>query len=88
MKLTQKSTKTEVETTETVCEITKSEFELLCAKVASKFVIRVIGDNPDIDDFVAGISMTHFLADFASDLTIKLFNDTDTTENPDKKEEK
>lgn len=87
MKLTSKSVKTEVETTETVCELTQSEFSPICAEVAASTVVEFIGEDPEIDDVMAGVAMTHLLAKFAARLEEKLFGNS-TTENPDKKEEK
>lgn len=81
MKLTQKSIKTEVETTETVCEISKDEFDTICAQTATETIIKAVGDDPDIDDLIASIVMTELLAKYASNLGKKLFND-----NPDKNE--
>lgn len=86
MKVTQKSTKHEVETTEAVCEITQSEFEQICAQTAAKTVTEIIGADPDIDDMMAGIAMTSMFADFVAHLVGKLFNDKNETH--DKKEEK
>ena len=87
MKLTEKTVTKEVETSETVCEISRDEFSTLCAKLASALVIETVGEEPDFDDVMAGIAMTAVLAKFAARVELKLF-DTDTTENPDKKEEK
>ena len=85
MKLTTKSIKTEVETTETVCEISKDEFDTICAKTATETIIKEVGDDPDIDDAIVAVIMTELLAKFVARLGKKLFND-----NPDKteKEEK
>ena len=90
MKLTKKSTTTKVETTELVCEICKDEFEKLCAETAAKTIVRFVGADPDIDDFMAGVQLTSLFADFAASITSEMFNDTDKTENPDnnEKEEK
>lgn len=88
MKLTKKTVKHEVETTEAVCEITKVEFEQMCAKTAAKTITEFIGTDADIDDIVAGIQLTSLFAKFAARLSTELFTDNDTTENPDKKEEK
>ena len=88
MKLTKKTTKKEVETTETVCEITQAEFDRLCAKVAASAVMKFIGDDPDASDLEAGLSMTAFLADFVLKLDNVLFKDHDTNETHDEKEEK
>jgi hypothetical protein len=84
MKLTKKSTKTEVETTETVCEITQDEFERLCASTAATTIVQIIGDDLEVEDFMMGVALTKMFADFASNLTKELFNDTN--ENPDKNE--
>ena len=84
MKLTKKTVSHE--TTETVCEITQEEFDMLCAKTAAALVVDFIGDNPEASDFTAGLSLTHLFAKFVSKLDSELFNDK--TENPDKKEEK
>lgn len=86
MKLTKKSTKQEVETTETVCEITQAELETICAKTAAKTITDFIGEDANIDDIMMGIAMTSVFADFAARLVSKLFNDTN--EPNDKKEEK
>jgi len=88
MKLTKKTTTKEVETTETVCEITQAEFDRVCAKIAASAVMKFIGDDPDASDLEAGLSMTAFLADFVSKLDRALFNDRDTTNPNDEKEEK
>lgn len=84
MKLTQKTVKQEVETTETVCEITRDEFENLCAKVSANTVIKTIGDDPEIDDMLAGLALTRIFANLCASLEVELFGDTN--ENPDKKE--
>lgn len=86
MKLTEKTIKKEVETSETVCEINRYEFSTLCARLASDLVIETVGEEPDFDDVMAGIAMTAMLAKFAARVEVELFDDT--TENPDKKEEK
>jgi hypothetical protein len=88
MKLTEKSTQPEVETTEIVCEITQDEFSQLCTETAASITTKFIGDNPSIDELMAGLALTHILAGFTADLEVKLFHDKDTNENPDKKEEK
>ena len=90
MKLTKKTVKSEVETTETVCEITQEEFDALCAKTAAKTITEFVGDDADIEDLIMGIQLTSLFAQFVSRLDKKLFNDTDTDENPDnnEKEEK
>ena len=89
MKLTEKTVKHEVETTEVVCEITKKEFEQLCAETAANVVIDIVlGDEPDADDVVASLALTRIFAQFANKLENKLFNPTNTNEDPDKKEEK
>lgn len=85
MKLTKKTVKSEVETTETVCEIAQDEFEKLCAECAAKTVADFIGVEPDADDLMAGIQLTHLFAKFGARLVCELFEDTN--ENPDKKEE-
>ena len=87
MKLTKKTTTKEVETTETVCEITQKEFDQICAKTAANVVTDYIGKDADVDDLIAGIMLTSLFAQFVSDLDDKLFGN-DKTENPDKKEEK
>ena len=86
MKLTKKSTKHEVETTETVCEITQEEFDKICAKTAADVVTNYIGSDADVDDIIAGVMLTSLFAQFVSSLDDKLF--TDTNETHDKKEEK
>lgn len=88
MNLTQKKVKTEVETAETVCEITCKEFADIGAKVATDVVIKNVGNNPDVDDLVAGLAMTALLAEFMAELELKLFGDTDNDKNPETKEEK
>lgn len=88
MNLTQKQVKTEVETIETVCEITREEFVELGAYTAANVVTKNIGDNPDADDIVAGLAMTALLAEFMAELELKLFGDTDNDKNPETKEEK
>lgn len=88
MKLTKKTVKHEVENTETVCEITQAEFDDICARTAAKLVTDFIGPDADCDDIKAGIELTALFARFVANLDDKLFNDTDTNENPDKKEEK
>ena len=88
MKLTEKTVKQEVETTETVCEITKAEFEDICAKTAAHTIATFVGKDADVEDLIMGIMLSSLFAEFASDMTKKLFGKTDTNENPDKKEEK
>ena len=88
MNLTQKQVKTEVETIETVCEITREEFVELGAHTAADVVTKNIGDNPDATDIVAGLTMTALLAEFMAELELKLFGDTDNDKNPETKEEK
>ena len=88
MRVTERTVTQDVETTEILCEISQEEFDSTCAKVASKFVIDTLGDDLDIENIMASISMTHILADFVAQLDKVLFNKQDTNENPDKKEEK
>lgn len=83
MRLTKKTVKHEVETTETVCEITRAEFDKVCARVAADTVTNHIGADVDAEDLVAGLCMTALLAQFVSNLDDELFNET---ENPDKNE--
>ena len=89
MKLTKKTVKQEVETSEVVCEITQDEFTQICAVTSAETVVETLGTNLDIDDMVAGIAMTSLLADFVAHLEAKLFN-TNKTENThnNEKEEK
>ena len=84
MKLTKKSVKHEVETTETVCEITQAEFEQITAKAAAKVITNFV--DRDVEGLIVGIHLTALFAEFAANISKKLFNDT--TENPDNKEEK
>ena len=84
MKLTTKSI--QYETTKTVCEITQDEFDKICAETAASIVVGFIGEDPDIEDLGAGLSLTKMFADFVSKLDERLFNDKN--ENPNKKEEK
>lgn len=88
MNLTKKTVKTEVETTETVCEITREEFSELGAKIAADTIMNAIGKDADVDDLLAGVAMTALLAEFAARLEMKLFGDTDNDKNPETKEEK
>jgi hypothetical protein len=88
MNLTKKKVKTEVETTETVCEITQAEFDKICAKFAADIVMAFMGDKPEADDVMAGLQLTAILAEFTSKLDKELFDETKTNKNPDTKEEK
>ena len=88
MKLTKKTVKKEVETTEKVCEISQTEFDKLCAKTAASVVVDFIGDDYDEDDILASIQLTTLLANFVSELDGVMFDTSSTNENPDKKEEK
>lgn len=85
MKLTKKTVKQEVESTETVCEIAKDEFEMICAQTAAKTIANFVGEDPEVADIVVGVHLTSLFADFAARLIVKLF-DNDKTENPDKNE--
>lgn len=86
MKLTKKTTKTAVETTEIVCEISQEEFSMMCAETVAKLVVSRL-DNPiDGEELMHGIAMTALLAEFAHEMDKKLFNYKN--ENPDNKEEK
>ena len=90
MKLTEKTIKQEVETTETICEITRDEFDKLCANVTAKFVVDAIDCSLDIEDLAVGIAMTKILAEYIYKLEEALFN-PENTNNPktkNKKEEK
>lgn len=81
MKLTTKTVKHEVETTEVVCELTKDEFEQTCAEIASSTVI----DSLDGDfSITVAIAMTELLVKFSHNLENALFNEPTTN---DKKEE-
>ena len=86
MKLTKKSVKHE--TQEIVCETTQAEFDMLCAKTAAQLVTEFMGDDPEIDDVRAGLELASVLAKFVARLDDKMFDNTDTNENPDNKEEK
>lgn len=86
MKLTKKTVKHEVETTESVCEITQAEFEKMCAETAAQTIVQFIGDDPDVDDLMIGVLVTRLFADYAHNLTNVLF--PDTAEDPDKKSNK
>ena len=88
MKLTKKSVTTEVETTETVCEITEDEFMGICASTAASIVLDIIGSSPDVSDVLPSILMTDMFAKFSVKLSKKMFADTDKPENNDKQEEK
>lgn len=87
MKLTKKSIKHEVETTEVVCEITRDEFSSMSAKIAARIVMENIKGDESADAILAGLAMTSLLAEFCAELETELF-DNDSNENPDKKEEK
>lgn len=87
MKLTRKPVKSEVETMETVCEITQAEFSTTCAKIAAKFITAEMGDEPDIDDITAGLAMAAFLAKYTAELDTAFFG-ANTNENTIEKEEK
>ena len=88
MKLTEKTVKQEVETTETVCEITQEEFDAICASTAAHIITNFVGKDADIEDLMAGIMLSQVFAQFVSKLDEKLFGENNTNENPDKKEEK
>lgn len=88
MNLTKKTVKTEVETIETVCEITKEELADVGAQIASDIVMSKIGDELDVHDMVMGLAMASVLAEFMARLELKLFGDTDEDKNPKTKEEK
>ena len=83
MKVTKKSTKREIETTEVVCEISKQEFEAICAKTAADIVTDIMGDDPDTDDIEVGVFMVTVFAKYANTLVNKMFNPK-ANENPDK----
>lgn len=83
MKKTRKTIKHEVETTEVVCELTKAEFDKICAETSASLVSSYV--DADIDGLMIALAMTNLLAQFVSRIDKKLFNDK--TENPDKKEE-
>lgn len=84
MKLTKKSVKHEVETTETVCEIAKDEFSKLGAKVAARIVMEHIDGDESAEALLAALAMTSLLAEFCAELETELF---DSKEPNDKKEE-
>lgn len=86
MKLTKKSVKHE--TKEIVCEVTQAEFDMLCAKTAAQIVTEFIGDDFDMDGVRAGLELAKVFATFIARLDDKMFDNTDTNENPDNKEEK
>ena len=88
MKLIKKPVTSEVETVETVCEISQAEFSVTCAKIAARFVTDEIGDEPDMEDLAAGLAMAAFLAKYTAQLDSALFDTKPTNENTDKKEEK
>ena len=89
MKLTQKSIKHETETTEWVCEMTRPEFEMLCAKTAAKLVAGYIKETEcEADDITASLAMTAFLASFVSELNEALFDNPETIQPKNDKEEK
>ena len=67
------------ETTEIVCEIAQDEFDAICAKTAAALVVDFIGENPDVSDLGAGLSLTSLFAKFVSILDKELF--TDKTDN-------
>lgn len=83
MKLTKKKVKHETETTELVCEITKDEFDKLCAETAASTIANMV--DVDIDGLLVALSMTSLLAKFVSNLDNQLFNDK--LKNTDKEEE-
>ena len=85
MKLTKKSVKHEVETTEVVCEVSRGEFSKIGAKVAARIVMGNIADDESADALLAGLAMTSLLAEFCAELETELF---DSNEPNDKKEEK
>ena len=83
MKLTQKTTTHEVETTEVVCEITQEEFDKICAETAASTVSDMV--DVETDGLLVCLAMTDLLARFVSRLDKKLF--TNKTETKDTKEE-
>ncbi len=87
MKVTKKSTKREIETTEVVCEISKQEFDAICAKTAADVVTDIMGDDPDTDDIEVGVFMVTMFAKYVSNLAKKMFNPK-ANENPDKNPDK
>jgi hypothetical protein len=84
MKLTQQSS---TNNGELVCEITQAEFEKLSAEVAAIIITKSIGDEPDAEDFMFGITMTKMFATLVANLANKMFTDPTTNENKDKQEE-
>ena len=86
MKLTKKTVKTEVETTEAVCEITKAEFEQITAKAASKVITNFIGSDADVEDLLMGIHLTSLFAEFAASV-FHTGTPLDTSQNSLLKEE-
>lgn len=85
MKQTQKITKTSVDKTEILCEISQDEFNTLCAETAADVVVSHLDIPAGGKELMHGIAMTALLADFAYEVTKKMF--TYTNENPDTKEE-
>ena len=90
MRLTKNTVKHEVETTETVCQITQDKFDKICAETAAKTIANFVGDDPEVEDLIVGIQLTSLFAQFVAKLDKKLFDEADKTENPDnnEKEEK
>ena len=88
MNLTKKTVKTEVETTETVCEIVQEEFADLCARTAADVITEFMGDTPTEEDFMAGVQLTTLFALFAAKLDMALFDEPKTNKTQNTKEEK
>jgi hypothetical protein len=84
MKLTKKSIKHEVETTEDVCEVSRGEFSTTSAKVAARIVMEHIEGDESTEALLTGLAITGLFAEFCAELEEALF---DPNENPDNKEE-
>ena len=85
MKLTEKTIVTEKKTEELLCELTKEEFEQVCAETAAHFVVEMLDD---VTDITAGLAMTAMLAAYSAELTKQMFNQDDKSNETDNKEEK
>ena len=87
MKLTQKINATEVETVETVLEITQEEFGKLTSKIAADTVKQIIDGDDSSEALLAGLAMAASFARFAVNLEKALFKTEPQPENNDKQEE-
>ena len=85
MKLTEKTTTTETQTTELVCELTEEEFEQLSAETAAHLVVDMMEDETN---YAAGLAMTALLAKYSAKLAVQMFHKTDKSNETENKEEK